>query len=188
MPRSGDPSLQDVSRRLESIREGLARARPDRDWEPIVLAGKLGTLSELFRGFYQCAYQDLELSTVEIQTLGLLRSGTCDTPSALANAAHQTAAGMTRTLDRLETRGLISRKSHPSDRRAVVVGFTRHGREMADCALDIELEALSFLLGGPVDGVRQKRFLKALDVVVEQLAQGTTRLVEERTASVAVRD
>jgi DNA-binding MarR family transcriptional regulator len=46
------------------------------------------------------------------------------------------SGGMTNRLDRLEEAGWIRREADPEDRRGVVVGLTRKGRELIDAATD----------------------------------------------------
>lgn len=48
-------------------------------------------------------------------------------PSEIAETVGLTPAGVTDVLDRLETRRLLRRTSHPKDRRAVLVELTRAG-------------------------------------------------------------
>jgi DNA-binding MarR family transcriptional regulator len=51
-------------------------------------------------------------------------------PKQLAGQLLVTSAGLRGKLDRLQTAGLIGRRSHPTDRRAVIVTVTRRGREL----------------------------------------------------------
>ena len=51
-------------------------------------------------------------------------------PNQLAAAVATDTAGMTRLLDRLEAKGLLARRKHPEDRRAVVVELTGEGQAL----------------------------------------------------------
>src|SRR5262249_36854072 len=51
-------------------------------------------------------------------------------PGELAAELGTDTAGMTRLLDRLADKGLLSRVRHPDDRRAVVVELTPAGRAL----------------------------------------------------------
>src|SRR5205807_7715684 len=51
-------------------------------------------------------------------------------PNQLAAAVATDTAGMTRLLDRLETKGFLTRQKHPEDRRAVVVELTGEGQAL----------------------------------------------------------
>ena len=51
------------------------------------------------------------------------------TPAQLADEVHLTRSTMTGNLDSLQDKGLISRKSHPNDRRMTLINLTKEGRE-----------------------------------------------------------
>jgi DNA-binding MarR family transcriptional regulator len=62
----------------------------------------------------------------------LVRAGGQETsPHELAAATGTDNAGMTRLLDRLEAKGLVARRSHPSDRRALTIELTEVGAALA---------------------------------------------------------
>jgi DNA-binding MarR family transcriptional regulator len=52
-------------------------------------------------------------------------------PTAIATTLGRTTGGMSLTLDRLETSGLVVRTRHPDDGRRVVVELTSSGRRLA---------------------------------------------------------
>jgi len=61
-----------------------------------------------------------------------------------------TSGAITTAVDRLESRGLVTREPHPSDRRARIVRLTRAGKEQAarifaahKVAMDVAARALS---------------------------------------------
>lgn len=61
----------------------------------------------------------------------LLHAGRRETrPSRLMSLLGTDTAGMTKLLDRLAAKGLIERRRHPTDRRAVVVELTDAGRAL----------------------------------------------------------
>ena len=51
-------------------------------------------------------------------------------PSRLTDALGTDTAGMTRLLDRLEGKGLLRRRRHAEDRRAIVIDITDAGRDL----------------------------------------------------------
>ncbi|TMR91565.1 MarR family winged helix-turn-helix transcriptional regulator [Nonomuraea basaltis] len=51
-------------------------------------------------------------------------------PSRLTDALGTDTAGMTRLLDRLETKGLLRRQRHAQDRRAITIEVTDTGRDL----------------------------------------------------------
>jgi DNA-binding MarR family transcriptional regulator len=52
------------------------------------------------------------------------------TPNQLARRLGTDTAGMTRLLDRLETKGLLRRQRRPEDRRSIVIELTGPGRAL----------------------------------------------------------
>lgn len=61
----------------------------------------------------------------------LLHAGRrASSPSQLMAALGTDTAGMTKLLDRLAGKGLIERRRHPDDRRAIVIDLTDEGRAL----------------------------------------------------------
>jgi DNA-binding MarR family transcriptional regulator len=57
-------------------------------------------------------------------------------------------AGMTKLLDRLEDKGLLQRRPHPDDRRAIIIELTDHGRALLPRLPPIFGQVTSQLLAG----------------------------------------
>ena len=75
------------------------------------------------------AFARFDLTTQ--QAALLLRAARRPTsPSQLTDVLGTDTAGMTRLLDRLETKGLLHRRRHPQDRRAIVIELTDAGRDL----------------------------------------------------------
>jgi DNA-binding MarR family transcriptional regulator len=51
-------------------------------------------------------------------------------PNQIAARLGTDTAGMTRLLDRLESKGLLRRDRHPDDRRSIVIALTDQGRAL----------------------------------------------------------
>ena len=64
------------------------------------------------------------MSAVEFQTLTALYAHDGQKASELAAAAGRAATSFTPILDNLESAGLIERRPHPTDRRAVLIHLT----------------------------------------------------------------
>ncbi len=61
----------------------------------------------------------------------LLHAGRQETgPSQLMTQLGTDTAGMTKLLDRLEDKGLLRRRRHPDDRRAIIIELTDQGRAL----------------------------------------------------------
>ena len=76
---------------------------------------------------------------------------------------------MTRTVDRLENRDLVDRRSHPTDRRKIRIVLTRSGRALADRVLREEAKLQHQMLAGLTE--RERDSLSAtLDDLISRLA------------------
>ncbi len=73
---------------------------------------------------------DLKLTPGEVNALAALADGAL-TARALADATAQRPSTLTGVVDRLERRGLVSRRPNPADRRSVVVEPTAAGVDAA---------------------------------------------------------
>lgn len=116
------------------------RERPDLDTSAKAVTQRLGRSAYLFERALERAFADFGLSPQEFYVLGVLRrAGTPYrmSPSALARTLLLTSASVTHRVDRLEAAGLVARTPDPADRRSVLVGLTRAGRELADRAVEV---------------------------------------------------
>lgn len=86
----------------------------------------------------------------------LLIAGPVLNPSKLKGLVIQSPAGLTKTLRRLESAGLVRRMYDPSDRRALLVGLTSKGRRTANQALEDSRVHYADLLGGLSRAERQQ--------------------------------
>jgi len=85
---------------------------------------------------------------------------------------------MTRTLDRLELRGFVERRSHPTDRRKIRVVLTDDGLGVAEAMLRAEVETQHELLEG-LDEPSLKRISRALDELIARLAPTRSSAAEK---------
>jgi DNA-binding MarR family transcriptional regulator len=69
-------------------------------------------------------------------------------PTQLASRLGTDNAGITRLLDRLEAKGLVERRSSPTDRRAIVVEPTAAGRALVPHLLPVVRGVTAQLLAG----------------------------------------
>lgn len=161
--------LERLEGELHQIRDGLARLEPDRNWDPIVLKGKLGALGSLVETLLGRGLAGTGLSSAEQQVLGILRSGSTANPSDLARITNQTRAGMSRTIDRMVARGLVDRSHDTADRRRVTIVLTPRGRRLADRKVDADMKDLEALFDG-LDGAGLRKIEEAVDDLVARLA------------------
>jgi DNA-binding MarR family transcriptional regulator len=77
-----------------------------------------------------------------------IAKGECDTLAALARDMALDPGAMTRTLDRLEAKGLVQRERSQADRRVVKLVLTAAGREVADQVRGVVADVLNAHLEG----------------------------------------
>ncbi|MFL6125388.1 MarR family winged helix-turn-helix transcriptional regulator [Actinophytocola sp.] len=97
--------------------------------EPALLALQRATHATLHR--LSLVLADLALTASEINALGNLGDGQARTTSQLGAAVGARPTTLTGVLDRLESRGYITRTASPTDRRATVITATTAGRRVA---------------------------------------------------------
>ena len=59
----------------------------------------------------------------------------------------QTTGGTTKTVRRLEVRGLVQRVDDPDDKRRVVIEMTKAGAELARSSLELALDTFDLDIG-----------------------------------------
>jgi DNA-binding MarR family transcriptional regulator len=113
------------------------RERPDLDPAPLEVVGRVIVLAQYLERSVNAALEPFGLSLGQFDILATLRrQGTAGrmTPTQLMKSVMLSSGGMTNRLDRLEEAGWIQRHADPDDRRGVVVGLTKTGRELIDAA------------------------------------------------------
>ncbi|SDG81493.1 transcriptional regulator, MarR family [Pseudomonas flavescens] len=122
--------------RAQLAAEQWQRQRPDLDGFSMAVIGRLGELSQVIsRDHLLPFFAEHGLQAGEFDLLATLRrSGEpyALMPTALYESAMISSGGMTSRIDRLEKAGLIERRSHPSDRRGILVALTPAGFELID--------------------------------------------------------
>ena len=163
---------------LEGLRKGWEEAVPELDGSPLPIVARLPLVAAYRAQAYRRLLGPFGISDIDYGTLGTLRavgSAACMSPSDLVRFPVQTRAGMTRSLDRLESQGLIERSAHPQDRRRISVELTARGVEVADAVYRAELELMSEALAGFSDR-DQRRLVELMDSLIDNLdAYSTVR-------------
>ena len=180
--RSPTEFATQLRKQLETLRESIASEIPDVDWSPMVLFGEVAALSNLLRSFYDELLADLELTRSEQAVLGILRGGSTDAPGDLARITQQSAAGMTRTVDRLAARGLVTRHVHASDRRKQRIALTQAGGGLAETMLRAEVAAQQDLLQG-LGAAERAALSAALETLMNRLAPRPSEQANSRVAA-----
>ncbi|WP_300605388.1 MarR family transcriptional regulator [Trebonia sp.] len=90
----------------------------------------LAQLSFLIQGILERRAGERDLSIVQMRLLGVLRDRT-PTMNELARLLDLDKSSVTGLVDRAQRRGLVERVPSATDRRAVLVSLTDHGRALA---------------------------------------------------------
>jgi DNA-binding MarR family transcriptional regulator len=156
-----------------------ATSKTDEQDRPMVtpeqMVLRLRGLTRAIQDFLAAEATKNGLSSTEF--VALIRTANEDrvTGAQLAHALGMRSSSVTGLADRLEARGLITRRAHPSDRRAVVLQATRRGRAVVNRAIGPLLEQL---LGVTRELESEERaavvaFLDRIDEVLRQSEQGS---------------
>ncbi len=145
---------------IDRMNEKWREVRPDLDPGPLEVVGRVLVLAQYLERSVNEALAKHELSLGQFDILATMRRRGKLTPTQLMESVMLSSGGMTNRLDRLEEAGLIRREADLEDRRGVVVGLTRKGKELIDLATESRFaEAKSSL--SPL-GVREVRELSSL--------------------------
>lgn len=112
-----------------------ARERPDLDVAPMGVIGRLGRASEMLSRGAQSYFTEHGLQQGQFDVLATLRRAGSPftlTPGDLADSTMRSQAAMTNRLAGLEAKGLIERRTDPSNRRSVLVSLTDEGLALID--------------------------------------------------------
>ncbi|MFC6354993.1 MarR family winged helix-turn-helix transcriptional regulator [Luethyella okanaganae] len=121
--------------RVAQIMAEWARERPDLDVAPQGVIGRLHRLANHLREDLDAVYRRFDLSEGEFDVLATLRRAGAPferTPGELTASTMVTTGAMTKRLDRLERRGLVTRRRSEADGRGRVIALTSSGRGLID--------------------------------------------------------
>jgi DNA-binding MarR family transcriptional regulator len=123
---------------VDSIIDQWLRERPDLDPSPMGVVGRISRVAALLGPELERVYAAHGVSGGEFDVLATLRRAGPPhrlTPGQLTRSTMLTTGGMTKRLDKLESRGLVRREPDPRDRRGALIGLTDAGRAVVDEAL-----------------------------------------------------
>ncbi|MDY7101529.1 MAG: MarR family transcriptional regulator [Actinomycetota bacterium] len=133
-----------------------AAERPDLDARPMAVIGRIARVHHLLdRGVAENLARH-GLQRWEFDVLATLRRhrGGPLTAGELAAAMMVASASMTNRIDRLVTRGFVSRTVDPSSRRRVLISLSDAGRALVDEVVSTHVAAEDRLLAGLDEGER----------------------------------
>lgn len=111
------------------------RERPDLDVSPQGVIGRLHRLANALTEELVVVYARFGLAEGEFDVLATLRRAGAPyerTPGDLAASTMVTSGAMTKRIDRLEQRGLVTRRVSDTDGRGRVIALTPAGRDLID--------------------------------------------------------
>lgn len=162
-----------AEKQLEGLAERWEARFPGIDAATVEPIARLGAVSRAIAHFHGDVLRPHGLQLSDYQVLSILLTGAPGdepSPKRLSEVLRQTPAGMTKTLDRLETLRAIRRVSSPADRRSVLIELTARGKRLAEQACLAELDAQQELLGGFT-----KKELATLNGLLQRLLGALTR-------------
>jgi DNA-binding MarR family transcriptional regulator len=143
----------------DGLLEAWARERPDLDVAPLAVLSRVTRLARHLDRERRAAFAEHGLEGYEFDVLAALRRAGDPyelTPGQLLRETLVGSGTMTNRLDRLEARGLVSRRRDPDDGRGVRVRLTATGRDRTDAAVADLLDRERVLLAALPDADRDR--------------------------------
>ncbi|MBN9612364.1 MAG: MarR family transcriptional regulator [Actinobacteria bacterium] len=142
---------------VDRIQAQWHRERPGLDVSPVGVIGRLHRIGDRLRAELVALYRRYGLGEGEFDVLATLRRTGKPyelTPGVLAQHTMVTTGAVSKRLDRLESAGLVQRRSSEHDGRGRVVGLTEAGLELIDGAFAAHMRNEQRLLAGLDDAQR----------------------------------
>ena len=129
------------------------RAYPGLDVGPIAVLGRINRCAALLQQAADGPLERAGLTRAEFDILGALRRvGHELTPTQLARESYASGAAVTKRVQRLTERGLVTRRVDDRDRRVSHLSLTDAGRELIDELIrDLTAHDRTLLSGMPQD-------------------------------------
>ncbi len=148
------------------IMDQWGRERPDLDVSPQGVIGRLHRVAARLTEELVSVYAEFGLGEGEFDVLATLRRSGAPyelTPGELAASTMVTSGAVTKRVDRLAERGLVTRRVGERDARGRVIALTPSGRELIDRAFEAHMANEHRLLDslGDIDRTRLARLLEA---------------------------
>jgi DNA-binding MarR family transcriptional regulator len=134
---------------------------------------RLFDLAVVLGDLMQRRLEELGLTPARAEVLWLLNRAGPLTQRELSQTLKCTPRNVTGLVDALEAAGFVTRKPHPTDRRAALVTLTQHGQAVAS-AWSAEHREGAGQLFGDIPSADLAAFVATLDTVLERLRFQTT--------------
>ena len=155
-----------------------AREQPDLDTSAIALIGRVMRASRLLQFEVERSLSMFDLTVNEFNALNALRRAGRPhklSPTDVGVSLLFSSGGLTKLLERLESRGLISREPNPDDGRGVIVALTPAGKKLQEEAMAAHQENEEQLLS-PLTRTQRDRFNAILRDLLVTLERTTARM------------
>lgn len=121
----------------------------------------------------QASVAQLELGLTDFAVLEALLHKGPQPVNTIGKRVLLTSGSITTAIDRLESKGLVHRRSHAEDRRTRVVHLTEEGRRVIECAFELHAKDMEETMGVLDAGERIElvRLLKKLGRYAEAKLQ-----------------
>lgn len=136
---------------VDDILEQWSEERPELDTSSLGVVIRVMSLHRAFLRQATEALAPLNLELFEYDVLSALRrqgQPFALPATGLARETGLSSGAMTNRIDKLESRGLVTREADKSDRRAVIVSLTSAGKRAIDDAIQLRLDAANESLHG----------------------------------------
>jgi DNA-binding MarR family transcriptional regulator len=123
---------------VDHIVDAWAQELPELETEAIALIGRVMRASRLLQLEVERSLGNLDLTINEFNTLNALRRAGPPyrlSPKEVGVSLLFSSGGLTKLLERLESRGLVAREPDPNDGRGVLVSLTPTGMDLQDRAM-----------------------------------------------------
>ncbi|MFF4619092.1 MarR family winged helix-turn-helix transcriptional regulator [Nonomuraea jabiensis] len=150
--------------------------RPDLDVSPMAVIGRLSRLIRLIDAELGRTFAAHGLDRASFDVLATLRRSDPPhrlTPAELMRASMVTSGAITQRLDRLESRGLVTRTPSEADGRVVYVTLTDEGYALIDRALPDHVATEDRVLSA-LPKERRDELARTLRDLLESLGDATT--------------
>ncbi|MET0740296.1 MAG: MarR family transcriptional regulator [Candidatus Nanopelagicales bacterium] len=171
-----DDRQDEVDRLVEAWR----RERPDLDVTPLEVLSRVTRLARHLDLARRSAFAEHDLESWEFDVLAALRRAGQPyelSPGQLLMVTLVTSGTMTNRIDRLESKGLVTRRPDPSDRRGVLVALTAQGRQRVDESLADLLDRERLIIGS-LDQGQQDSLAALLRLIVLPFDDEAVRAVD----------
>ncbi|MEV4110351.1 MarR family transcriptional regulator [Nonomuraea sp. NPDC049695] len=161
---------------VDLVLEQWAAQRPDLDVSPMAVIGRLSRVTRLIDTELRRTFTAHGLDPASFDVLATLRRSDPPhrlTPAELMRASMVTSGAITQRLDRLESKGLVTRMPSDVDGRGVYVTLTDEGRALIDRALPDHLATEERVLSA-LPEERRATLAHTLRELLESLGDTTT--------------